>query len=114
MTTGDPAIERNVRAVHALLLRSDSGLQLIDCREPDEFQICRIEGARLVPLSKFPELIFEFLPDTDVLAGIYCHHGIRSIRAANFLRQRGYSQVFSMEGGIEAWSREIDPRVPRY
>lgn len=108
----------------AALLRSDPGaIRLIDCREEDEFAICRIEGADLVPLSRFAEESARKLPppgENDGEAGdprpivVYCHHGMRSLSATRFLRQRGHRRVWSLHGGIDAWSLEIDPRVPRY
>jgi rhodanese-related sulfurtransferase len=88
---------------------------LVDCREEDEFAFCRIEGAHLVPLSEFGEKVFECVgDDREKLTIIYCHHGIRSLQATYFLRQRGYKNVYSMTGGIEAWSDRVDPRVAKY
>lgn len=95
--------------------RSVAPLRLIDCREPEEFAYCHIEGAELVPLSNFGEearrcgLFDETLPVI-----VYCHHGMRSLRATHFLRQRGLETVWSLSGGIEQWSCEIDPNIPRY
>lgn len=86
---------------------------LIDCREEDEFAICRIEGARLVPLSRFVELSPALIEDeTPVI--VYCHHGMRSLNATHYLRQRGHANTWSLAGGIDLWSIRIDPEVPRY
>jgi rhodanese-related sulfurtransferase len=82
---------------------------LVDCREEDEWQFNRIPGARLMPLSHFGELP---LPEGSVF--VYCHHGMRSLRATSYLRSKGNPQVWSMAGGIDAWSLEIDSGVPRY
>ncbi len=95
--------------------RSVAPLRLIDCREPEEYAYCHIEGAELVPLSDFAEearrrgLLEETLPVI-----VYCHHGMRSLRATHFLRQRGLNTAWSLSGGIEQWSCEIDPNMPRY
>ena len=96
------------------LLDSGLPLRLIDVREPDEFAICKIEGAELLSLSVFAEQFSTKLPDTSERILLYCHHGMRSMRAAQYLENRGYSNVSSMDGGIDAWSLDIDAAVPRY
>lgn len=85
---------------------------LVDVREPHEYEICRIEGARLVPLKTIPAKISTFEGAGEVIC--YCHHGIRSLDAASWLRKQGVAGARSLAGGIERWSREVDPRVPRY
>lgn len=84
-------------------------IALIDCREDDEWRFNRIEGARLVPLSGFGAAALPEIP-----AIIYCHHGMRSLRATHHWRSRGHDQVWSMSGGIDRWSAEVDPSVPVY
>ncbi len=107
------AIEISAQETRALL---DAGvpLRLIDCREADEYAFCRIEGAELVPLSTFAGEITARVPDRDALVILYCHAGVRSARAADYMTAMGYTNVRSMRGGIEAWSLEVDPSVPRY
>lgn len=107
------AVEISVHDAKALL---DSGapLRLIDCREVDEFAICRIERSQLIPLSAFRTEAPVKLEDKNQTILIYCHHGMRSMRAAEFLAALGYTGARSIRGGIEAWSQEIDPAVPRY
>ena len=90
------------------------GFALVDCREQDEYDICRIEGARLIPLSTFVFEAEKKIPDKNLPVIVYCHHGMRSSQAVTFLRKKGYPKAFSMSGGIEAWSEEIDPSVPKY
>jgi rhodanese-related sulfurtransferase len=94
--------------------RLDRGerLVLVDVREPWEHQVCRIDGAQLVPLGSLAASL-ETLPDVDELI-CYCHHGMRSLDAAAWLRLQGIEKAKSLAGGIERWSLEIDPRVPRY
>ncbi len=96
------------------LLDSKQPVRLIDCREDDEWHICRIEGAQLVPLSNFAENVQAKLSNRDQHLVVYCHHGVRSMRATLFLRQQGFHQTQSMRGGIDLWSELIDPAVPRY
>jgi rhodanese-related sulfurtransferase len=96
------------------LLASESRPRLIDCREEDEWQICRIEGAELAPLSRFGEEARARFTDTDQHIIVYCHHGMRSLQAANWLRQRGFAKTQSMQGGIESWADLVDPEMPRY
>lgn len=88
--------------------------RLIDCREEDEFALCRIVTAELIPLSRFAEEAPRRLEGEPRPLIIYCHHGMRSLRATHFLRQKGFSRVWSLAGGIDRWSDEIDPAVPRY
>jgi rhodanese-related sulfurtransferase len=87
---------------------------LVDVRESDEWDICHIPGATLVPLSDFADLAPKRLADTGQARIVYCHHGMRSLRAVQWLRQKGYARVWSLTGGIDAWSEQIDPSVPRY
>lgn len=92
-----------------------SEVRLIDCREEDEFALCRIEGAELVPLSRFAEMSSAILSaDDERPVVVYCHHGMRSMNATQYLRQLGLEKVWSLAGGIDHWSVAIDPEVPRY
>ena len=95
----------------------DSGrrLFLIDVREPGEFQIARISGAELIPMRTVPAELqrLEAWSDEGPLV-VYCHHGVRSLNVVNWLREQGIAQCQSMAGGIDRWSREIDPSVPQY
>ncbi|HWB01871.1 MAG TPA: rhodanese-like domain-containing protein [Verrucomicrobiales bacterium] len=86
----------------------------IDCREEEEWNLCRIGGAVLMPLSRFAEIARQRFIDPEERVVIYCHHGMRSAQAAMFLRQLGMNRVWSLAGGIDAWSAEIDPNVRRY
>jgi rhodanese-related sulfurtransferase len=87
---------------------------LLDCREPDEHATARIEGAKLIPMREIPERLAELEPWRNKPIVVHCHHGMRSLRVAQFLRDSGFSRAQSMRGGIEAWSLEVDPGVPRY
>ena len=96
------------------LLDGQKPLRLIDCREDNEWHTCRIEGAQLIPLSNFAETALAKLSDRDQHLVVYCHHGMRSMRATLWLRQQGFHQTQSLRGGIDLWSELIDPAVPRY
>jgi rhodanese-related sulfurtransferase len=85
---------------------------LLDVREPWEYEKARIEGARLIPMRELPARIAEIDDERDVVA--ICHHGGRSMQAAMFLEKQGFKRVHNLLGGIDAWSRTIDPAVPLY
>lgn len=101
-------------AAVAALLAAKAGFRLIDCREEDEWELTRIEEAELLPLSEFGERHPEVLPDKKEHLVIHCHHGMRSAKATSFLRAKGHPHVWSMARGIDGWSSEVDPTVPKY
>lgn len=109
----DEPQEIDVQAVQALRSGGEPFL-LLDCREPDEHAIARIEGARLMPMQTIPERLDELEPHRSSRIVVHCHHGVRSLRVVRFLRERGFPFAQSMAGGIEAWSLEVDPGTPRY
>ncbi len=84
---------------------------LVDVREPHEYQICNI-GARLIPLGELPKRVGELNSADEIV--VHCKSGMRSAKAADFLRQAGFSHVRNMKGGILAWSDKVDPSVPKY
>ena len=86
---------------------------LLDVREPWEFQTAHIEGAKLIPMGDIRARAHREL-DRDQHIVVYCHHGVRSLNVTAWLRQQGFAMVQSMAGGIDAWSRNIDPSVPSY
>ncbi|PIU40001.1 MAG: molybdenum cofactor biosynthesis protein MoeB [Candidatus Omnitrophica bacterium CG07_land_8_20_14_0_80_50_8] len=85
---------------------------LIDVREPSEFKINRIAGAKLIPLGSIPERVHE-LDSADEIV-MHCHFGGRSAKAVAFLQKAGFKKVWNLAGGIDAWSRDVDPNCPRY
>jgi rhodanese-related sulfurtransferase len=88
---------------------------LIDCREPEEWALCRIEGANLLPMHSTPAHLQHLDAQAEeTLLVVYCHHGVRSLNVVSWLRAQGVDNCVSMTGGIDRWSREIDPAVPRY
>jgi rhodanese-related sulfurtransferase len=84
----------------------------VDVREKWEFETSRIDGAALVPLREVPENLPRF-EDADEIV-LFCHHGMRSLDVAAWLRSQGVAGAQSMAGGIDRWAAEIDPKVPRY
>lgn len=99
------------KEVSERIARGDN-LTLVDVREQWEFDLCKIPGAKLIPLGALPANLNALLDADDVIC--YCHHGLRSLDAAVWLRQQGVERAKSMAGGIERWSAEVDPSVPRY
>jgi sulfur-carrier protein adenylyltransferase/sulfurtransferase len=99
------------RPLQALRERGDD-LLLLDVREPHEFAIARLEGAKLVPLATLPARVSELDSSRPIV--VYCHHGMRSRVALDFLRRAGFAKLKNLRGGIDAWSRDVDPTVPRY
>jgi adenylyltransferase/sulfurtransferase len=85
---------------------------LLDVREPMEFEIARIEGAKLIPLRELPDRAHELPLNHDIVA--MCHHGMRSAQAVGLLRNLGFKRVWNLAGGIDAWSAQVDEAVPRY
>jgi adenylyltransferase/sulfurtransferase len=85
---------------------------LIDVREPHEYQICSIPGAKLIPLGEVPKRLDELDKNADIV--IHCKSGMRSARACGILKAAGFEHVRNMKGGILAWSDQVDPSVPKY
>lgn len=85
---------------------------LVDVREPWEYERCHIEGSLLVPLQQIPARLSELPPDRELV--LVCHHGNRSQYAAMWLERNGYSQLYNLRGGVEAWALDVDPAMPRY
>jgi rhodanese-related sulfurtransferase len=85
---------------------------LLDVREPWEVAVCAIPGSTAVPIGEIPTRIREFDAGRPVVC--ICHHGVRSLQVAGFLEHNGFTEVSNLAGGIDAWSREVDPSCPTY
>jgi len=109
-----PAFEIEPEELAAQLKSGAVRPRLIDCREPDEFAICKLEGSELLPLSQFVDQVDKLGPDKEVPLVVYCHHGMRSARATEYLRALGYQNTRSLAGGIDRWAVEIEPGMDRY
>jgi len=94
--------------------RLDKGntIFLLDVREPHEYSMAKIEGSVLIPLGELPTSLDKLNSNDEIVA--LCHRGMRSADAVGFLMQQGFSNVKNLIGGIDAWSIEVDPEVPRY
>lgn len=113
--TPDTPIEVSPTDVSYLMGRpGERNFRLIDCREESEWHVCHLPDAQLVPLSRFGELAPQVFANTQEHLIIYCHHGMRSLRAAQWLREYGFVHAQSMRGGIDAWADLVDPEMPRY
>lgn len=115
---GEEAVERSeegieitAQEVHTML-QNGRKLLLLDVREPNEFDICHIKGAKLVPQGDIKNILNRFDLTEEIVT--YCHRGMRSLNAAKFLREMGFNKVRSMSGGIDAWSKEIDNTIAQY
>ena len=104
-------LEITPKEVKARLERGEK-LLLVDVREPHEHALCRIEGAVLIPMGTIPANLQKLDVDEDVIC--FCHHGMRSMDVANWLRSKSIKKAKSIADGIDRWSAEVDPNVPRY
>jgi rhodanese-related sulfurtransferase len=95
-------------------LDANENFLLLDCREQDEYDLVRIRGALLLPMSELMVRVGELEEFKGRPVVVHCHHGGRSLRVAGWLRQQGFEQAQSMAGGIDAWAQTIDPTLARY
>ena len=106
-------IEIDVLAVNTMQQNQEEFL-LLDVREQNEYDIARIDGSVLLPMSELRLRLEELEPHQDSRIVVHCHHGGRSMQVTRALRDRGYANVQNMAGGIDAWSLQIDSSVARY
>jgi len=109
-----PDLEITPRQARDLLADTESGFVLIDCREEPEWNLCRVEGSVWIPQGALIAEIDDLEIDPEQKVGVICHHGRRSMQAATLLRSLGYDNAYSVAGGIELWSHDVDPSIPRY
>jgi sulfur-carrier protein adenylyltransferase/sulfurtransferase len=109
---GGGVIDITPHDLAARIASSPTELDLVDVREPHEWQRARIPGARLMPLSAFAASAPTLDRSRDIV--LYCHHGMRSQMAADHLLSLGFTRVWNLVGGIDRWSLDVDPTVPRY
>ena len=94
-------------------LDKESGkLILLDVREPWEWGVCRLPGSITISLGKIPARVEELSRDAEIV--VLCHHGIRSQHASMYLERAGFTNLNNLVGGIDAWAREVDPKMPTY
>jgi rhodanese-related sulfurtransferase len=85
---------------------------LLDVREPWEFQLAKIEGSTHLPMGEIPARIQDIESSHPTV--VICHHGVRSLQVVAYLERHGFENLHNLQGGIDAWSREVDPTVPSY
>lgn len=112
VATGANPDEVTVQEMKKALDDPSLNIKVIDVREADEYQIARVNGVPLVPLSTLPQKFTALDPNQQYY--LHCKGGVRSLKALNFLREQGFKYLKSVKGGISAWSDEIDPNVPKY
>jgi adenylyltransferase/sulfurtransferase len=105
-------VEISVEEFHHEREAKGEALVLVDVREPHEWEIAHIEGARLIPLSQLPDRLNELDGHAEIVT--HCHHGARSLKALEILKGAGYGKVRSLAGGIDAWAEQIEPGMARY
>ena len=93
-------------------LTSGTRVTLVDVREPWEWDLCHLEGARHIPMGEIPVRYLELDPEEEVV--VYCHVGQRSAMVVQYLRQQGFQKAVNLRGGIDAWARQVDPALRRY
>ena len=93
-------------------LDTDESVLLLDVREPSEYDIVHLEGARLIPLNTLPQHIDSLPAEQEIV--VYCHHGTRSLYATAYLHQNGFRDAKNLAGGIDQWAAEIDSTLRRY
>ena len=94
-------------------LERGEDIQLIDVREPQEYEICRLPASILIPLGEIPKSQHRIAADKPVV--VICHHGFRSAQAIQYLSHRfGYQNLLNLKGGIHAWAPQVDPRMAQY
>ncbi|MBI3716543.1 MAG: sulfurtransferase [Betaproteobacteria bacterium] len=106
-------LQLSAPALHALLSAENAEKPaLLDVREPWEWQLARIDGAKHVPMGQIPERLDEL--DKSHPTVVICHHGTRSLQVVAFLQRQGFDRLHNLDGGIDAWSRQVDPGVAVY
>ncbi|MFK7790669.1 MAG: rhodanese-like domain-containing protein [Phycisphaeraceae bacterium] len=108
------AIELGPGVVKQLIDDADQDITLLDCRLPKEKDIAEIAGSTFIPMQELGDRLDELDDYLDRKLVVFCHAGMRSMKVAMFLRERGFEDVWSMAGGIDLWSQAIDETVPRY
>jgi rhodanese-related sulfurtransferase len=106
-------LDYEISPAQAAELLQEQKARLIDVREPWEFETARIEGSMLMPMGDVSSRAHQEL-DPDERLVVLCHHGVRSMNVAVWLRNQGFEKAQSIRGGIDAWAAEVDPKISRY
>ena len=104
--------QMTVRELKERLAQPGARPVLLDVREGWELKICALPGALHIPMGQVPTRTEELDPQQEIV--VVCHYGVRSQRVAHFLASRGFSKLYNLQGGVDAWAREIDPAMHTY
>lgn len=94
------------------IMNNNGKLTVLDVREPHEYEICSIEGSKLIPLGELKDRLDELNPEDEIV--VHCHHGGRSLKATTLLTEKGFKNVKNLKGGIDKWAEKYDPDMARY
>lgn len=109
-----PGLEISPREMSERMNAHAAKTLLVDCRTQEEWDAAHVNGSKLLPLSEIEKRADELDIEDYEYVGVICHHGVRSLKATLALREMGHAKVVSVAGGIDLWSRAVDPSVPRY
>ena len=105
-------LEMSVTEINEYIKTSDNIPFLLDVRENWEYDICHIEGSKLIPMQTIPQHLDQLDPQQETI--VICHHGIRSRMVGQFLEQAEFKKVINLIGGVNAWAQYVDPDMPSY
>jgi rhodanese-related sulfurtransferase len=105
-------MDKQISAVEAFALQKNKAVVLLDVREDTELAICKIEGALHIPMGEIPDRYNSLPEDRPII--VFCHHGMRSLNVQKFLVSKGFDNIVNMQGGIHAWSADVDSQMPQY
>jgi rhodanese-related sulfurtransferase len=105
-----------MRAITARELKQRLGVNdppfVLDVREPWEYALCKLPGSHHIPMREIPQRLAELPAEGEIV--VLCHHGVRSLQVATFLERQGFSQLYNLTGGVDAWARDVDPGMAVY
>lgn len=94
------------------LIKKNSDLLILDVREGWEYDTCAIEGSKNIAMAQIAASLDSLDKEQEIV--VMCHHGMRSYQVAAFLEQQGFEHIYNLDGGIHAWSTDVDPTMPKY
>ncbi len=102
----------SARQLKERLAAGGEPLVILDVRQPWEAQVCALPGSTLIPMNDVPHRLEELDRNAEIV--VLCHHGVRSQRVAHYLQTVGFERLYNLSGGIDAWSKEVDPGMATY
>jgi len=104
--------QMTVRDLKTRLDQTGTKPVILDVREDWETKLCALPGSTLIPMGQVPARSAELDPEREIV--VVCHHGIRSLHVAKFLANQGFKRLYNLQGGVDAWAREIEPTMHKY